>query len=282
MRQLLAALGVVLVLTGTGLTAAAAAPTGSNLQTEAPGQAAAVLPVPRQQASVVLYGDSLAWEAHDHFRDVLTAAGVADIRTETMGGTAICDWLDRMRADADLLRPTVVVVEFSGNALTPCMSDAAGHSLAVSPTDYRRKYTEDAQAVLAIFGATGTRVYFAGAPKTRHAEESHDPDAGWVNSLYAGLTRGRTDARYVDAGAKVLRRGHWTETLPCLAGEPCTGGADTSGRPVNVVRAPDGGHFCPGAPDADRGVTGDCPVWSSGAHRYGVAMATAVLNDLPV
>ena len=45
-------------------------------------------------------------------------------------------------------------------------------------------------------------------------------------------------------------------------------------------RAPDGAHFCPGAPDAVRGVTSGCPVWSSGAFRFGTAMATPVLQAL--
>ena len=82
----------------------------------------------------------------------------------------------------------------------------------------------------------------------------------------------------------MLRDGRWTETLPCLPTEPCTGGRDASGTPVNVVRAPDGAHFCPGAPAAVRGVTAACPVWSSGAWRFGNAMAAPVvaeLTDLP-
>jgi hypothetical protein len=49
---------------------------------------------------------------------------------------------------------------------------------------------------------------------------------------------------------------------------------------VNVVRAPDGAHFCPGAPAAVRGVTVACPVWSSGAWRFGNSMAAAVVGDL--
>jgi hypothetical protein len=266
MRHLLAAIGVIVVLGIAGTGIAGAAPTGPASPTE---------------ATVVLYGDSLAWEAQRAFRDALTNAGVGDVRTQTMGGTAICDWLDQMQVDAAELHPTAVVVEFSGNALTPCMSDLAGNSLALSPLDYHRKYREDASTVLSIFEASGTRVYFAGAPRTRHAEEIHDTDAGWLNTVYARLAGSAPEARYVDAGATVLRRGHWTETLPCLADEPCTGGIDPSGRAVNVVRAPDGGHFCPGAPDANRGVTAECPVWSSGAHRYGTAMATAVLDELP-
>ncbi|HVM67739.1 MAG TPA: hypothetical protein VMU14_22890 [Acidimicrobiales bacterium] len=74
--------------------------------------------------------------------------------------------------------------------------------------------------------------------------------------------------------------GRWTETLPCLPGEPCTGGRDANGTPVNVVRAPDGAHFCPGAPAAVRGVTAGCPVWSSGSWRFGNAMAAPVIAEL--
>ena len=51
-------------------------------------------------------------------------------------------------------------------------------------------------------------------------------------------------------------------------------------RPLSLVRAPDGVHFCPAGKDAHRGVTATCPVWSSGAYRYGSAMAQPVVLDL--
>jgi hypothetical protein len=240
----------------------------------------ASLPVAPDQSTIVLYGDSLASEAADHFRDALTSAGVGHVRTSTFGGTAICDWLDRMRFDAATLHPTAVVVEFSGNALTPCMMDSQGQSLAVAVNTYYRKYMNDAREVLRIFATSGTRVYFASAPKTRVAEEASDPNAGLLNTVYADLAAETSDARFVGAGTTLLQDGHWTATLPCLESEPCTGGVDAGGRGINVVRAPDGGHFCPGAPGATRGVTGPCPVWSSGAFRYGNAMAAAVIGDL--
>src|SRR5689334_25265552 len=54
--------------------------------------------VPRQEPlRVALYGDSLAFEARDHFTAALTATGQAEVRTATYGGTAICDWLGQMR-----------------------------------------------------------------------------------------------------------------------------------------------------------------------------------------
>ena len=121
-------------------------------------------------------------------------------------------------------------------------------------------------------------MYFVGTPLSQHAAETHEPNAGRLNELYALL--GSSDGiRYVEAGAAVLDRGSWTKTLPCLPDEPCTGGADAAGSPVSVVRAPDGVHFCPAAPAAINGVTGDCPVWSSGAFRFGTAMAAPVIND---
>jgi hypothetical protein len=230
--------------------------------------------------SVVLYGDSLAWEAETEFTHALHDAGIASVWTRTFGGTAICDWFDEMRSDADEIRPSVVVVEFSGNALTPCMTDQRGDSLGLDRDAHRAKYRADARRVLQIFGASGTHVIFAGAPISLRAEETHDPGPRWFNQLYAALSIWFPEAGYVDAGASVLRNGRWTATLPCLPSEPCVGGTDADGVAVNVVRAPDGGHFCPGAPDAVRGVTTGCPVWSSGAYRYGREMAASVLAGL--
>ena len=78
---------------------------------------------------VVLYGDSLAWESREHFAAAFAGRTDVQVHTRTLGGTAICDWLDVMRADAVELAPGAVVIEFSGNALTPCMQDAHGEPL---------------------------------------------------------------------------------------------------------------------------------------------------------
>jgi len=216
---------------------------------------------------VALYGDSLAFEAQDHFVAAVTAGQRAEVRTRTYGGTAICDWFGDMRRDAEEWAPQAVVVEFSGNALTPCMRDADG--AALSGDAYFQKYHDDAATVLEIFA--GAEVWFAGSPISRHAAESGDFNGGRLNEMYRALPGGR----YVDAGAAVLDRdGRYTETLPCLPGEPC--GDDGT----DVVRAPDGAHFCPANPDAVRGVTQGCAVWSSGAWRFGRAMALPVIADL--
>jgi len=226
---------------------------------------------------IVLYGDSLSSESQGFFAEFLIRNGITDVQTRSFGGTALCDYLDDMREDAAVLHPTTVVIEFSGNAFTPCMQDANG--TPVTGDEYFARYRDAATEALRIFAPSGTHVYFVGTPVSRRTEETRNRNSESLNRLYASLsTMGLST--YVDAGAAVLDHGHWTETLPCLADEPCAGTTDTSGTPTNVVRAPDGVHFCPGAPSAVRGVTDGCPVWSSGAFRFGSAMATPVVQEL--
>jgi hypothetical protein len=227
---------------------------------------------------VALYGDSLAFEAQEPFVQAVSAADpAASVRVHVFGGTAICDWLDQMRTDAATWRPQVAVVEFSGNVLTACMHDATGS--VPSSSAILAHYTADTQKVVGIFAPTGARLYFVSYPISRGAALSHT--VGWdrLNFMYASLAGRVPGARFVEAGRAVEDRGRYTDTLPCLASEPCTGGHDPAGHGINLVRAPDGMHFCPDAPLAVRGVTGGCSMWSSGALRYGQAMAAPVVDD---
>jgi hypothetical protein len=235
-------------------------------------------PAPLTKPLVILYGDSLAWEAKDSF--VGAFAGQADVRvlTRTWGGTAICDWLDEMKADAVAFSPDAVVLEFSGNNLTPCMQDAAGRGLVDDA--YWARYRADTRTAIEIFSPTRTRVFLAGAPMSQLQAITGDFHGGMVNAMYEAIAAEYPGVLYVDAGTAVLDYGRWTPSLPCLPTEPCTGGTDLLDRGFNVVRAPDGGHFCPAAEEAKRGVVDACPIWSSGAFRYGNAMAAPVLTAL--
>jgi hypothetical protein len=233
---------------------------------------------PLTKPLVILYGDSLAWEAEDAFVGAFAGRSDVQVLTRTYGGTAICDWFDEMRADAAALAPGAVVLEFSGNNLTPCMQDAAGRGL--TDDAYWERYRADARTAIEIFAPSKTRIFLVGAPLSQHQQLTGDFHGGMVNAMYSEIADQYTGADYVDAGAAVLDHGRWTSTLPCLPKEPCTGGTDLLDRGFNVVRAPDGGHFCPAAEEAKRGVVEACPVWSSGAYRYGIAMAAPVLAAL--
>ena len=86
-----------------------------------------------------------------------------------------------------------------------------------------------------------------------------------------------TGATYVDAGAAVLENGRFTETLPCLPGE---GPAQGCRHGEIQVRAADGAHFCPDVIYPPGDPAGACAVWSSGAFRFGAAMARPVVTFL--
>ena len=104
--------------------------------------------VPLVRPVVVLYGDSLAWEARNVFEQALADQPV-EVVTRTFGGTAICDWHDEMTDDAATLRPGLVVIEFVGNNYTSCMQDHAGEPLTGAALVDR--YAADAEAAIATF-----------------------------------------------------------------------------------------------------------------------------------
>ena len=250
---------------------AAADPTSPTHLVESAAEPVATITRP----VVVLYGDSLAWEARHSFNEAFADQPHIQVYERTFGGTAICDWLDQMAADAASLAPGIVVIEFSGNSFTPCMKDTNGVALTAEEIDER--YAVDAASTIAIFASIGTHVVFAGAPATRPDTAS---GIGRLNGLYSQLADEHDGVWYTDAGRSVLADDSYTITLPCLSSEPCEGGYTSEGLLVNVVRNPDGIHFCPVNSDAVYGVTDDCPEWSSGAYRYGRALAQPVLDAL--
>jgi hypothetical protein len=226
---------------------------------------------------IALFGDSLAWEAQPYFDKLVEVTGQSVLNYQSAGGTAVCDWFDEMHVVADDYEPKAVELEFSGNALTPCM---AGF---VPGTDaYYAKYRDDLETAAAIFAPTGARLYLVSAPINRGQAES-DPHWDRLNQLYAAVAAALpSHVTFVDAGRAVEGPDHtYTDTLPCLPVEPCDGPI-VEGVAMNVVRAPDGGHFCPVHSANEDGVIEGCPVYSSGAFRYAYAMFSGIgVADVP-
>jgi hypothetical protein len=228
-------------------------------------------PVPPK---VALFGDSLAWEAQKYFSSLVLASRGTSVSYDARG-TAVCDWLSQMRAVEAQFAPDEVELEFSGNALTPCMKGYEGGSPA-----YFAKYRDDTLTAIGIFRRGGARVVLIGAPISR-SQHASDPAWDRLNQQYAGIAWSDPHhVTYVDAGSAVERTdGGYAQTLPCLPAEPCLGPL-LDGVRSNVVRAPDGVHFCPVEKAAAVGIIGPCPVYSSGAYRYARAMVAA-LSGLP-
>jgi hypothetical protein len=160
------------------------------------------------------------------------------------------------------------VLVFSGNAFTPCMDGVAPRS-----PQYYARYTTDTEQAIGIFAAARTHVFLVGTPINQSSV------AGWdrLDTIYRQLAQADPLAvTYVDAGAAVESpSGGFTWRLPCLSIEPSCGPNGT-----NVVRAPDGAHFCPDGVPATAGVTGPCDEYSPGAFRFALAMESAVTQYL--
>ena len=242
---------------------------------------------------VLVFGDSLAWEAEENISSFL---GVDhDVRIFAAGGTAICDYTDDVLRRAAELHPRMVVLAFSGNSITTCMLPPPG-----TPNDQRwvvTKYQRDVDALVAPLGRMGVSMTLVGAPP--RLDRVGDPvvrPSTWaigavptnmvsvetnVNAVYestAARARARGfDVGYVDGGRGLKSpTGGWTKVLPCAVIDPdsaCEAGLVT-------VRAFDLVHFCPEVMLATEGVVQRCPVHSGGAVRYALAIDAYVRNRI--
>ena len=219
---------------------------------------------------VLLYGDSLAWESASFF--TLQLAGRAPVSTATFPMTALCDYIDRVEAEALHARPAAVVLEFSGNLATPC---TAGLTLETAAA----RYAAEAESLTAFLRGHGITVFWVTAPRGRPPgpgsplrHDQFDAPEPFTTAIYRDLvTRWRAqgqDVWLIDAARALLHAdGSWAARLPCLSVDRgCVRG-------TTRVRAPDGAHFCPSGPAGEGGA---CPVWSGGAWRFASAMSIAV------
>ena len=218
---------------------------------------------------IAQFGDSLSWEAEGYYTWLIRASRETALTYDSVGGTAICDWLPRMREVEAAHHPTEVELEFSGNSLTSCM-----HGYPYGSHAYYNKYRADTLEAISIFAPPGgapAHVFLVGGPITR--PQQSNPDWDKLNLQYAEIAAADPQhVSYVDAGTAVEGPDHtYSHTLACLPVEPCNG-PPVNGVPSNIVRSPDGTHFCPDKSGAANGVVDRCPVYSSGAFRYAEAM----------
>jgi hypothetical protein len=164
----------------------------------------------RSRGPVLVYGDSLIEQATPYLQST--------DQIRAFGGTALCDWVDKMARAATVEQPSVMVVEFVGNDVTPCMRNYQ------TPEQVRAKYEADMARLKRRVDAP---ILWVGGPAFR-------------DSAPATLGLYSSQPKFVDAGDAVLADGVYTDTLPCLADEGSIQGC-INGR--IRVRATDGKHF---------------------------------------
>jgi hypothetical protein len=223
---------------------------------------------PETRLEVVFWGDSLGWESREVIAQRLQDRDDIHFVARTFGGTAPCDWLPDMAARAATV--DIAVIQFSGNAFSNCLRDPATGALPVGG-GVATAYEQDVTYAAELFTARGAAVVLVGSPPPR--DPGVDDPRLLVPVVFRTLSERLSGVEYVDAGKAVLDHGRWTATLPCLPTE--TGGEGCRGDRV-PVRAEDGLHLCPAIAAANAGIVGSCAQWSSGAQRFGRAIADAI------
>ncbi len=211
-----------------------------------------------RQNRVVLVGDSLAQEVTP-FLQFLTPGKT--FVPKFWGGTAPCDWSE---VNLEASRTSVVVITFTGNSLTDCMSDGNGSHLVDGALVEQYRY--DIGVLIDRSRRAGARVVLIGQP-LRDSSFEADVEVEGINEVYREFAAAYPFVSYVDAGRAVeTPDGRFAERLPCTAYD-----VDCAEDGQTVVRG-DGVHFCP--------IEGEnpCTVWSSGAFRFALAIASAANN----
>jgi hypothetical protein len=215
-------------------------------------------------------------QSESYFNLLIQAGGKATVSDFTFGGTAACDWLPAMRTFARTHHPDAVVIEFIGNTDTPCM-----FGCAVGSRTSLHSYCSAISQAIQSFLAVGTHVYLAGTPITKKQWANHDRTWDALNRAFSALAAQHPKrVTYIDAGISIEGPHHsFVSTLPCMYFEPCNG-PTVAGVKTDVVRSPDGVHFCPATSANGRAQASRCVIYSSGAFRFAAAMTGPLIREL--
>lgn len=263
---------------------------------------------------VLVYGDSLVSESRAMIGFQLGDS--YDVRIVAHGGTALCDWAGIIVGDVRELQPKVVMIAFTGNALTGCMQNSDGSP--VTEATAAVKYEADLDRVLANIAGPGRRVVVVGGPPNAVVDPAvvgtvpnqiageglgvdapiqpltDSPSVSWgIGTLPAGRVSSET---FVNVGYRRVVAKYQTQGMAIMYVDGgmhmrAPGGGWTKVMPCYPfevsdtqacvdglvnVRSADFGHFCPTTSAPIAGVVPTCEVWSSGAWRYAAAMTAAV------
>ena len=216
------------------------------------------------RARVAVFGDSLTVQAGEALVALGRAHGLA-VSVTAYYGLAPCDYASLIR-DAIAKRPDTLVLDFSGNNLTPCML-VNGHPLTGAA--YYARYRRDVGALVALASARGIPVELVAPPV--FPPERDIPKRAQLIVEYAKIAFGRPGVALVQTAPALGGPGYLT-SLPCLPGETAAMGCH-NGR--IVVRNASRIHF-----DDPRTVPSAIPTdhcsYSSGAHRDAAAIVAGL------
>ncbi len=180
-----------------------------------------------ERLRVAVIGDSLIYESQDQIGFWMSMANI-DVQFVTLGGLAPCDFIEVGEQVANDFKPDVVILNFTGNSLSPCMDAAVPMS-----AQYLDSYRSDAAALTALFADTGSRVWWT--ESLPHKDRFNKRVAKALDKIYAS-TPGIAGIIPVKEYF-TTKRGRYSKRVPCrFAWERCRRGRVR-------VRAADGAHL---------------------------------------
>jgi lysophospholipase L1-like esterase len=189
--------------------------------------------------TAIIYGDSIVGQATPELRTRFEALLPGwRVIIAAWGGTAQCDWHDEMQAHAATYDVRLVVVSFTGNRMTECITSRATDAATTAAA-----YAADAAWAADFWAARDADLVFvagptrAGAFADPYPESAPDPTRfDTMRQVYRTVAAERGVA--VADVAPLLTdpaTGRYAVVLPCLVGE-CEG--------TVTARASDGVHLC--------------------------------------
>jgi hypothetical protein len=237
---------------------------------------------------VYVYGDSLMAESQASLQFQLGLDHITSIVNDH-GGTALCDWIPTIQDEVNFIKPTMVVVEFSGNALTPCMagvnSEASRLARYRTSVNYLATWLHAKEVPLMVVAAppgihkTGAPIVIPATWSVGQIPRGYAPNGTALNDMYwdtvSHYQAQGWEVGYIAADKAVAApNGQWSYVLPCLSFETTAMGRNPQG--LIIVRAADYGHFCPFSVARADGLTTDSSIWDGGAWRYAAAISRSV------
>jgi peptidoglycan/LPS O-acetylase OafA/YrhL/lysophospholipase L1-like esterase len=221
----------------------------------------------------VLYGDTLMQESASIVDAELSGGAGWVVVNSAAPAISVCDMVAKLRADLIDYHPDVVLIETHGGSLTPCMR-SEGHQIARDDPEFLRRHGDALDDFFRLATDADAIVVFVDTPAdgTVEAERGQRELAALareVGAAYPGV-------RFADGPRLALGGDTWVATMPCLEAEraldDCVDGQIR-------VRGPDRVSLCPSGYDTIQDALIGCRRYSSGALRYGRAIAQ-VLRDL--
>lgn len=226
----------------------------------------------RPPSVVAFYGDSLMYEARHAVRREFSS-GPMLIRSRP--GKAPCDLLSLLRRDLERSRLRLVVLETVGNGATQCMDS----NVALGTQSFQESFVDGVRGFARSTQRAGVPLLIVDPPPIGGLVAAQDRPLTALGrrlrtelgdeALVRFTSRPRESVSLDDA---------FSRTLPCLPSErdstACRNGEITIRDPYLGV------HFCPVTYANHAELVRGCPKYSSGAERFGRALAEAAQREL--